>query len=119
VRDVGINGQTIIILVDPGGESATRFEYKELRSNRNAKDGWLDLVWAPDGTKLAVTGFSVDLDSGWCVIEIPTGKVVFRAKRTDDGDLLGWSSDGTSVLVSGGSGKERGPGTLRWVSVVQ
>jgi hypothetical protein len=117
VRAVGESQHTILWLVDPQGGSSIKLEYEDLKSDRNAKDGgWQDLVWSPDGSKLALSGWNAQSDSGWIVIEAPTGKVAFRAAREDGFALLGWSTDGTSLLALGYDiEKERE--ILRWVSV--
>jgi hypothetical protein len=88
-----------------------------LEPDRDALNGWRDLVWSPDGSKLALSGWSIHQpDLGWVVIEVPTGKVVFQAKKEDGFALLGWSTDGAALLALKYDSKEERE-VLCWVSV--
>lgn len=104
VRTESDSNETRLWLVDPRkGEKIERvFDW----GGPDRLEGWGDLVWSPDGTKLA-------LQDGH-VIEVPSGKVVLVV----DSYILPlmWSTNGTSLLVKD-SDWEQGQDILRWVSV--
>lgn len=90
------SSEAILWLVDPKTESKTRFAYN--LSGVDALDGWRDMVWSPDGSMLALRGYTTDT-RGFLVIEAPTGKPVFQGTEGASGDPLAWSADGKSLLV--------------------
>lgn len=106
---------TIIWLVDPREKRQIELQYDYLDGS-DLTDGWRDLIWSPDGSKLALRGWDPKANSGGIVIDIPTGKILLRIKRLDNGDPLLWSKDNTSLLVAAHSLTEDGE-ILRWLPV--
>jgi hypothetical protein len=83
-------------LIDLKTGAKTRLTYR--LSGPEASYGWQDMVWSPDGSHLALRGSSDD-NAGFIVIEIPSGKVVYRGTKETGGSPLAWSADGKSLLV--------------------
>jgi WD40 repeat protein len=108
---------TALFLFEPQEGSRIKLEYEDLTPDRDAFNGWLDLTWSPDGSKLALSGWNIrQPDLRWVVVEVPTGKIVFQATKEDGLALLGWNTDGTALLALKYDSKEERE-ILRWVPV--
>ena len=104
-------------LIDAGTWEKTRLAYRLL--DVEVYYGWQDLVWSPDGSKLALRG-SNENSAGFVVIEIPSGKIVHRGTKETMGNPLVWSADGKSLLVIDfyeEANSARGNDILRWVAL--
>ncbi len=107
----------VLWLIDLKSGAKTRLRYD--LSGVEVYDGWQDMVWSPDGSKLALRGSSDDND-GFVVIEIPAGKIVYRGTKETRGNPLAWSADGKSLLVldyHSEPNSSQGTDILRWVRI--
>lgn len=103
--------KTILWLLDPLGKSSLKFEYDW--AGADLQDGSRDLIWSPDGTKIALR--SSHGDSVMRVIEIPSGKIIFQT--AEYAEPLGWSTDSLHLLsLTYDLKNERD--VLRWIQVL-
>lgn len=107
----------VLWLIDLKSGAKTRLRYD--LSGVEVYDGWQDIVWSPDGSRLALRGSSNDSD-GFVVIEIPAGKIIYRGTKETRGNPLAWSADGKSLLVldyHSEPNSSQGNDILRWVQI--
>lgn len=120
VREQKIDSaETILWLIEPRTGLKDHLAYN-LSGGADVFNGWQDMVWSPDGTKLALRGSNTETDDGFVVIEIPTGKIVFRGNESAVRSPLAWSADSTSLLVLDyrlRDGSTPSNYILRWMSI--
>lgn len=87
-------------LVDRTTDSTVRIDY-DLSGGADVFDGWQDLIWSPDSSKLALRGSNTGTEhsDGFIVVEIPVGKIVFSGTASATNAPLTWSQDSQSVLA--------------------
>ncbi len=104
-------------LVDQTTNSKVHLKY-ELSGGADVFNGWQDLIWSPDSSKLALRGSSIGAEhgDGFIVVEIPTGKVVFSGTEGRTSAPLAWSLDSQSVLALDYH-SEVDSYSLRWISM--
>ncbi len=87
-------------LVDRTTNSKIHLKY-ELSGGADVFDGWQDLIWSPDSSKLALRGSSIGTErsDGFIVVEMPTGKIVFSGTASATNAPLAWSQNSQSVLA--------------------
>lgn len=99
-------------LVDSSTNEVAKLAY-EFSSGVEIYDGWQDMIWSRDESRLALRG-----DTGFVITEIPTGTISFRG----NGSPLAWSADGNSILTLLFHSRDDSPDayyTLQWLQVHQ
>ena len=81
---------TSIWLIDP--QTGKSIELKYELGSIGIDDGRGDLIWSPDGSKLALRD-----SSGVLITDVSLGKTILRT--TQYATPLGWSSDGKRLLM--------------------
>ena len=109
--DIGLS-KTRLLLVNPQGDPILIFEY-EWRGVE-VQDGWQDLAWSPNGSKLALRGGDLQDRSGVLVIEIPSGKIVLQT--TEHMRPVGWSTDSAWLLIQTYDLESKSD-ILRWIPI--
>lgn len=112
IRAGGFTRSSALWLVDPHGDRSVKFEYDW--GGTDSLDGWFDLVWSPDGSKLALRARGEKPEERVLIIEVPSGKVIQQI--TGYMKPLGWSTDGKSLLVQAYDSDEEQV-ILRWLSI--
>lgn len=114
VREV-TDGQTALIhLFDLTTGTQIDLKFADLLSMQDGKNGWSDLVWSPDSSKLIIDGWNPLLKHDWIVITVPSGEIVFRSTEYST-NFIGWDVAGENVLITQwNSDKEND--ILKWVS---
>lgn len=102
IRAEGMN-KTVLSLIDPQSDDKYELTYDEGSATR--LNGWRDLVWSPDGSRLA-------LRDG-LIIEVPSGQIIRAGPYSSP---LAWSADSESLLVSDYDVVEERD-VLRWLLV--
>ncbi len=107
-------------LIERGTDSKRQITYDLSGSPEAFSDAWRDMVWAPDGSMLALRGFNRNANDGFTVIQIPTGKIVFQEGKGRYLQPLAWSVDNTSLLVLSDQASESSTHSsqyLEWITV--
>ena len=116
VRELGDEPTTTIIhLIDLESNTTARYEFQGLHSTKDAKDGWSDLVWSPDSSRLVVDGWDPISKSNWIVIKVPSGKTVFRATEYAS-QIKGWDAQGKNLLITQWNSDTESD-ILKWIPV--
>lgn len=87
-------------LVDQTSNSKVHLEY-DLSGGADVFDGWQDLIWSPDSSRLALRGSSTGAKhgNGFIVVEIPTGRIIFTGTEEGISAPLSWNLDSQSILA--------------------